>query len=171
MCIDRSVLSVAGEYAVAAELCRRNIYAQLTIGNLKRADLLVFLESGGMAKIEVKAKQGRDWPNCKGIVDTNTFIVFVDFESKGESERPDFYVLSANEWREHVDLVATLYKSKYPNRRVEITQNNCLILLDEVNKAGKAYTGCGVRPEQIARHREAWNKIKGFLARQDFQNK
>jgi hypothetical protein len=163
MPIDRAVLGLAGEYAVAAELCRRSIYAQLTIGNLKRADLLVFLESGGMAKIEVKAKQGRDWPNCKGICGTGTFIVFVDFEAKGENERPDFYVLTADDWRIHVEEVARSYKSKYPHRTVEITDTNLLRLPNEVNKYGKAYEGCGVRPSQIARHQGAWSRITGFL--------
>ena len=34
MKIEKSILGVAGEFAVAAELCRRNIYAQLTLGVL-----------------------------------------------------------------------------------------------------------------------------------------
>ena len=42
MKIDKSILGVAGEFAVASELCKRNIYAQLTLGNQKRVDLLVF---------------------------------------------------------------------------------------------------------------------------------
>lgn len=38
--IDRTLLGVAGEFSVATELCRRNIYAQPTFGNQKRVDLL-----------------------------------------------------------------------------------------------------------------------------------
>ena len=40
--IDKTILGVAGEYYVAAELGRRNVYAQLTLGNQKRVDLLIF---------------------------------------------------------------------------------------------------------------------------------
>jgi hypothetical protein len=32
MAIDKSILGVAGEFAVAAELCRWGMYAQLTLG-------------------------------------------------------------------------------------------------------------------------------------------
>jgi hypothetical protein len=72
---DKAILGVAGEFAVAAELCRRNLYAQLTLGHQKRTDLLVFGQSGQMCRIEVKAKQGRDWPNCRGVSGAGVFIV------------------------------------------------------------------------------------------------
>ena len=95
MKIEKSILGVAGEFAVAAELCRRNIYAQLTLGHQKRIDLLALLHDGNMLRIEVKAKQGREWPNCKGIYGDNTFIIFVDYREKAATERPDFYVLTS----------------------------------------------------------------------------
>ena len=111
----------------------------------------------------MKSKQGREWPNCKGIFGTDTFIVFVDFEGKADGDRPDFYVLSAHDWRVHVEEVARSYKSKYPHRQVEITDSNLLRLPGEVNKQGKAYEGCGVRPSQIAPHLGARHKITEFL--------
>jgi hypothetical protein len=37
----REKIGLAGEYAVAAELCRRGFYAQLTLGHHKKTDLLV----------------------------------------------------------------------------------------------------------------------------------
>ena len=43
--IPKDKLSLAGEYAVASELCRRGIYAQLTLGTRKRTDLLVDTET------------------------------------------------------------------------------------------------------------------------------
>ena len=36
---------MAGEYAVASELCRRGHYAQLTLGHHKKTDLLVEIKS------------------------------------------------------------------------------------------------------------------------------
>lgn len=78
----RGTLGIAAEYAVASELCRRGIYAQLTLGHQKKTDLLVFFESGQLARIEVKAKQGREWPNCKGISRSDTYLVFVGWGSE-----------------------------------------------------------------------------------------
>ena len=45
--LEKETLGLAAEFAVASELCRRGIYAQLTLGNRKRTDLLVDVEGGG----------------------------------------------------------------------------------------------------------------------------
>jgi len=79
--IDKEKLSLAGEYVVASELCRRGIYAQLTLGTRKRTDLLVDTETA-MLRIQVKAKQGRNWPYCKGIFGENMLLIFVDYKNK-----------------------------------------------------------------------------------------
>jgi hypothetical protein len=39
--ILKESLGLAAEFAVASELCRRWLFAQLTLGNKKRTDLLV----------------------------------------------------------------------------------------------------------------------------------
>jgi hypothetical protein len=64
--MEKDILSLAGEYAVATEICRKGLYAQLTFGHKKRVDILVETETGFL-RVEVKAKQGRKWPACKGI--------------------------------------------------------------------------------------------------------
>jgi hypothetical protein len=51
--ISKSALGLAAEFAVASELCRRNIYAQLTLGHQKRTDLLIFSEDDKLLRIEV----------------------------------------------------------------------------------------------------------------------
>jgi len=162
--IDKSILSLSGEYYVAAELGKRNIYAQLTLGNQKRTDLLIFSEHGTkLLKIEVKCKQGSSWPNCKGIIQKDSFIVFVDFKDLESNQRPDFYILSKNDWSEFVQTREKEYKSKHPNRRT-IIENNVLILLDEVNKKnGKPHKGCSVRPKNISEYKEKWHKIIDVL--------
>jgi hypothetical protein len=66
--IAKETLGLAGEFAVASELCKRGIYAQLTLGNRKSTDLLVDVEDGGMVRVQVKSKQGNEWPACKGVV-------------------------------------------------------------------------------------------------------
>jgi len=161
--IDKSVLGVAGEFAVAAELCRRNIYAQPTFGHQKRMDLLAFGPRGRMLRLEVKSKQGRDWPNCRGIAGTDVFLVFVDFEGKLPAERPEFYILSSADWRDTVLDARSRYLAKHPDRRVIITDENLVRLPDEVNAQGREYVGCGVRPEYIRDHKERWQKIAEAL--------
>ena len=95
--IEKSLLGLAAEYAVASELCRRNIYAQLTLGPRKRTDILVETETG-MLRIQVKGKQGKEWPGVKGIYGKDAFLIFVDFEGKSDQERPDFYILTVEDW-------------------------------------------------------------------------
>lgn len=149
--IEKGLLGVAGEFFVAAELCRRGIYAQPTFGSQKRLDLLACGADGKMLRLEVKSKQGNEWPNCKGIHGDDVFIVFVDFKGKGSHEKPDFYVLSSAEWRSVVLSVKRTYKKRHPNRRALVGNNNVLVLPDEVSPTGKAYCGVGVRPSMLDR--------------------
>jgi len=157
--IPRSTLGLAAEYAVAAELCRRGTYAQLTLGNQKRTDLLVFSESGGLARLEVKAKQGRDWPNCKGIWGPNAFLVFVDYQHRASTERPDFYVLSSQDWRKVLESKVAEIKSARPKKKIAINEKNIAVFLDEIRSNGKPYEGMGILPADIGEYRERWGKI------------
>ena len=98
MAISKECIGLAAEFSVASELCRRDIYAQLTLGNKKRTDILVMSELNHFIRIEVKAKQGTIWPNCKGIFGEDVFLVLVDYVNCDETERPDFYVLTSEDW-------------------------------------------------------------------------
>ena len=111
-----------------------------------------------MLRVEVKAKQGHEWPNCRGIAGLDTFLVFVDFRGKKETERPDFFILSSSERRDTATAAMNRYKTKNPERRAILTDEGLVRLPDEVNAQGREYVGCGVRPEHIAGHREAWQK-------------
>ena len=163
MTIGKSILGVTGEYYVAAELGKRNVYAQLTLGNQKRTDLLIFSEENEkLLKVEVKCKQGSEWPNCKGIYQQDSFIIFVDFKDLNETQRPDFYVLNETDWKELVIRKEKDYKKKYANRETKI-ENNVLVLLSEINKQGKPYVGCGVKPKDIEQFKERWDKILNEL--------
>lgn len=39
--LSKELLGLAGEYAVASELCKRGMYAQLTLGSHKHTDILI----------------------------------------------------------------------------------------------------------------------------------
>ncbi len=97
MKLSKDILGLSAEYAVASELCRRIIYAQLTLGTHKRTDILAETEKG-MLRISVKGKQGREWPFCKGIDGKHIVLVFVDFENKMMNP-PSFYILTVEDWK------------------------------------------------------------------------
>ena len=159
----KQMVGLAAELAVASELCRRDIYAQLTFGHQKRTDLLIYREDGELLRIEVKGKQGRDWPNCKGIYGSNVILVLVDFAGKSELERPDFYILTVEDWVDFVE--EEIEKARGKGKRVEIDERNVPVWLDEVNAQGRPYRGIGVRPEKIQHHREKWDKIIQAVAK------
>jgi hypothetical protein len=159
MFILQNTLGLAAEFAVASELCRRNVYAQLTLGHQKRTDLLIFSENNILLRIEVKGKQSNEFPNCKGIYGENIFIVFGDYEGKGEYERPDFYILSQQDWITFVNNEIHRITTKHPEKRIEIDDHNVPIFITEVNKSGQPYRGMGVRTNQIQQHKEQWGKI------------
>jgi len=140
-------------------LCRRNVYAQLTLGNQKRVDLLTMSKGGRLLKVEVKAKQGATWPNVKGLSASDGFLVFVDFAGKSETDRPDFYVLSANDWRDHALKHIEQYRQRHPDRNPFLDEDCCPVFPEELGANGKPYRGCSVRTNSLERHREAWSKI------------
>lgn len=154
MKIAKDILGLAAEFAVASELCKRNIYAQLTLGLRKRTDILVETERG-MLRIQVKGKQGREWPGCQGIYGENIVLVFVDFEDKEESARPDFYVLTVADWKRLLEreLRAT---GKVERSEVTINENNIPTWKD-------GYRGMGIKPEMVKGHKEEWDRIKSML--------
>ena len=160
MSIDKGVLGLAGEYSVAAELCRMGIYSQLTLGNRKRTDILVVTKNERFIRLEVKSKQRSVWGLCKGIFGQNVFIVFVDFEKKSENERPDYYILSVKDWKKIVKKQVRDDKVKKPNANIEVDEENCYV---SINKAGKDTKGHSVYPKVIEEHKEGWDQLKDYL--------
>lgn len=148
--LEKSLVGLAGEYAVASELCRRGVYAQLTLGNRKKVDLLLDGEQA-IARVEVKTKQGREWPGVKGIApgDGLKFLVLVDLQGKERGERPEFYVISRDEWRPFLE-------QKLQDRRkqglVEIGDDN-------VARHRDGFVGTGIKAEEVAQFRNDWDKI------------
>jgi hypothetical protein len=109
--LTKEMLSLAGEYAVASELCRRGLYSQLTLGNHKRTDILVETETR-MIRVSVKAKQGNEWPSISGPVRDDDFLVFVDFASKAAGDNLDFFILSKDDGSEVVKQEVLNQKNK-----------------------------------------------------------
>ena len=154
------MLGLAAEYAVASELCRRNLYAQLTLGHQKKTDILVFSEAGEVARIEVKAKQGSEWPNCKGIAGGNVFLVFVDYQRRTPEQRPDFFVLTVKEWRKVLEKRVAEQRARNPKVEITISAENVAVFPGQIGKSGKPYEGMNIRPHDLYPFRECWQTIE-----------
>lgn len=140
-------MGLTGEYAVASELCKRGYYAQLTLGNHKKTDLIVeypLTESERrLFRVSVKSKTGRTWPKVTGIWEKGDLLVFVDFHKKPSDERPDFYVLNVTAWKE---VVRALQKTK--NNGAKIDTTNTL--------HWEGWYGCSVGVEDVKHCKDSW---------------
>ena len=140
---------------MASELCKRGIYAQLTLGNRKKTDLLVE-DDKGMLRIQVKSKQEREWPGVKGISGNDIVLVFVDFQNKDSQERPDFYVMTSDDWADLIreELIDT---GKVERKMLTIDKYNVPIWKDGL------YKGTGIKANQVEKYKEKWNKIEKLI--------
>lgn len=157
--IEKEYLGLAAEFAVASELCRRKMYAQLTLGTRKRTDLLIETDTG-MLRIQVKGKQGNSWPNCGGVCGESIILVLVDFAGKQENERPDFYVLTAEDW---INLVERECREDIATGKVVIDDKNVPVWVKNVAH-GQPYRGMGVSVSQVSAHKESWDKIEAMVS-------
>jgi hypothetical protein len=87
---DRNSSHLAGEYFVAAELCRRGYSVAMTLGNAKAIDL--FAERNGRtANVQVKAiahRKNIGWPIMKHGILTGIMYVFVCLNARKTSPHP-----------------------------------------------------------------------------------
>jgi hypothetical protein len=134
-------IGLAAEFAVASELLRRGIYAQITFGNRKRTDILVMNEQEVFTRIEVKSKRGNEWPNCKGIYGDRVYLVFVDFAKREVNERPDFYILNTEDWlkavKKRIKQLKALAPEKKRYKNITIDKRNVPVWHNEINKYGQ----------------------------------
>lgn len=143
--LSKEFLGLAGEYAVGSELCKRGVYAQLTMGHHKRTDILVETERS-MLRIQVKSKQGRVWPAIGGIRGEDEFLVLVDFEGKEVGERPDFYVLDVADWKALIKNEKHRFSGVAIDDRLHITYPD-------------GWKGLNIDPSQVSECRETWEKL------------
>ena len=149
--IPKETLGLAGEFAVASELCKRGIYAQLTLGNRKSTDLLLDVEDGGMLRVQVKSKQGGEWPACKGVTcGKPEVLVLVDFQKKAGDQRPDFYILTGEDWKNVIDGTGFIPKG-WGTMKGDIFEYT------------DGFKGLNVKPEMVRRYAEQWDKIRAML--------
>ena len=151
--LSREFLGLAGEYAVGSELCRRGMYAQLTLGTHKHTDLLVETELR-MLRISVKTKQGSEWPSVGGLHRSDDFLVLVDMQGKGEAERPDFYILNEHDWLGLIEREGQRWPA------IQVDKENRIRYPD-------GWTGLNIMVRMVLEARERWDKIVSAVSGQD----
>jgi len=143
--LSKELLGLAGEYAVASELCRRGLYSQLTLGNHKRTDILIETDTR-MLRVQVKATQGGEWPAISGLHRDDDFLVLVDFTKKAEGDPLDFFVLNFADWKALVAAEQQKHPTLEVNEHFEI-------------KYGDGWRGLNLRPKHVAGHKDQWQKL------------
>lgn len=151
--VERQLAGFAGEYAVACELCRRNVFAQVVYGKWKDTDVLaVNLDTGKSILIEVKTKTGEQWPAVRGLRGGNRVLVFVDFENKGLNKRPDFYIMDDEDWQQYLQKL----KAQYPEMQID----DGYIPRWPAKTPGKSdYLGVEMSVSDVKGCQERWEKI------------
>jgi len=91
-------LAMAGEYFVAAQLQRLQVFASVTYGNAKSADVIAFTkDSDRVVVIEVKTTQNPKWVVGGRIPEkSNKPWVFVSLNEDTEVS-PEFFILTQEE--------------------------------------------------------------------------
>ncbi len=146
---NREAVGLAGEYAVAFELCRRGFYAQITLGNHKKTDILVET-SKQLFRVSVKAKTGYQWPKVSGIWAEGDLLVFVDFRGKSLNELPDFYVLDVPAWKR---IAKKIVKEK--NDGAKINKENT-VYWEAYEGQPKGWVGCAVSLSHVTEYKNKW---------------
>ena len=149
MPIDKYFLNLSGEYRVAAELLKREIFTTITYGNKKRADLYAIGPTRKTAIVEVKAS------NTGRFV--TGFYQKYDTETKGH---PDFWVLY---WlrKDGSDEFFVLNHEEMAHAQAE--RNRPGVTGSWTEHAVFVKTGVdNVLAKDLEPHRNAWSKITTF---------
>jgi hypothetical protein len=109
--------SMAGEFFVAAQLQRLQVYASVTYGNAKNADVIAFSHGTGKAVVvEVKAStKGRWRVGSRPPAPSEQPWVFVHLPSKLD-ESPEFFVMTQKDIHDLLDPINKEFLEKYKKK-------------------------------------------------------
>lgn len=157
--MQRPRVHPAATFAVASELCRRNVVAQLNGPNC--LDLSIIRQGASPLRIKVQGKQVPQWL-CNGICGNDTFLVLVDFAGKRD-ERPDFYVLTERDWVKLASVENEKLTAK--GKKMELNEQNVPANRTELVKRTREPFGyLGITRELVKKHKETWDKISSYIS-------
>jgi hypothetical protein len=145
MALDKYYLNLAGEYRVTSELFKRGLFATITYGNKKGADIYAIGPSRQTAVVEVKASN------------SSRFVTgFYQRYADEMTEHPDFWVLCSF-WREDHEEFHVLSHAEMARAQAARNSGEALTW---VENAEKVKTGVdNVLAKDLQGYKSAWNKI------------
>ena len=81
---------------------------------------------------------------------TPEVLVLVDFQKKADDQRPDFYILSGEDWKNVIDATGFL-------------QSGEGTMKDGHFEYKDGFKGLNVYPKMIQKYGEQWDKIRAML--------
>jgi hypothetical protein len=141
---EKYAVAMAGEHFVAAELLRRGLAASVTMGNAKRADVVVMNRSATrVVVVEVKSSSRKEWiVGARPPEPSKQPWVFVHLPE--DHSPPQYFVLTAKDLHDILTPRHEAYRERY------------------LVKHGKPYTSVGLIPlkwDEAVKHENRWEKI------------
>jgi len=148
-------LNLAGEYRVCSELLKRGIFATVTFGNMKGADVIAVGSNRNAAVVEVKTSRSQRF--VTGFyqkyktpkVEHPTFWVLYSVRLKLEPMIERFFVLT------HEELAEAQARRNFPGKRLK---------WEEVARRVKQGVD-NVLAQDLEEHEDAWDKIIDFCTK------
>ena len=151
MGIDKHYLNLAGEYRVAAELLKRELFATITYGNQKGADIYAIGANRRAAVVEVKA--------------SNTGRFVTGFFQKYQDEmkvHPDFWVLY---WLAEKGPERFFILSHQEMARAQAERNQPGQVMTWAESAAAVAKGVdNVLAKDLTAHDSRWDKIVDYCS-------
>lgn len=153
MKIDKYHLNLAGEYRVCSELLKRGIFATVTFGNMKGADVVAVGPNRRAAIVEVKSSQQR-----------NFVTSFYQKYKTPEQEHPTFWVLFSVGGKEDPPVERLFVLTHAELAEIQAGRNKCegLSYKERVRRVTKGVDN--VKIVDVEGHEDAWDKIVQFCS-------
>lgn len=149
MALNKYYLNLVGEYRIAAELLKREIFATITYGNQKGADIYAIGPNRRAAVVEVKASNA-------GRFVTNFYQKYAD-EAK---PHPDFWVLYSLTADGSEQFFILTHQEL---ARVQAERNRPRQVMSGVDSAQAAARGVdNVLARDLAIYESRWDKIVDY---------
>lgn len=144
--------------AVLTELYRLGVAAEVVRLSPRRDVIMARAEGGRAICIEVRYKQIATWTLVHGIPPGEGFLVLVDLAESAKQPAPEFYVLSADDWRTIAVRHIELFNQAHSEAQAYLQQEYCPYF-PQNREDGSPVKGCTVRITDVETHRDAWQKI------------
>lgn len=148
---------IAGDKSLVQEIIRSKTgYIVRNLNDLRAnnpiTDLKVSSEDDSVLyEVSVKAKDSPEWPQVKGIMKKQQYIVFVDFYERTE---PDFYVLTQRQWNNVLLKIL-------PTRKGAEIKDGAIVWIGEKNGKRTTSRASLLRVEEISRYKNNWSALPG----------